>query len=450
MSTNDGVSTAGEAFIPFVRQDLVEMCLADGKLPADHRPAFRRLTELLTTTVHFEFLHISDEVKRHYAPFDPDRETVLLDNSEETRTTSRERILKVFHSIAHRANCFEIDREQIREYIDSPTLIELRTSVDLDDFKQVICYGRGDVFKTTDVRGFLRRRKIKADVLQRVLLLLECRDDEPSPQKDGRKKVKTPQFQPGKIYTFLYKDVPKFDLELLFPNVKVGMKLKDKLMFGVPAIGGAVGVLFKTIPQIVILAGVILFLVGGHSWSRRLGVTEETMDAGMPILTALMGVVIALGGLAFKQWTSYRKKRVEFLKEVSEQLFFRNLATNRSVFHRIIDSAEEEETKEMILVLYHLMTWEGEAPDRMELDQRIEAWMKAEFETTVDFDIDGPLATLARVRGTLPDGRVASMVETDEDGRLHALSLEEAGVLLGAQPPFGLRPVPCPERSDAE
>lgn len=57
----------------------------------------------------------------------------------------------------------------------------------------------------------------------------------------------------------------------------------------------------------------------------------------MPVLIALMGVVIALGGLAFKQWGGYRKKHIQLLKDVSDRMFFRILATNRSVFHRVID-----------------------------------------------------------------------------------------------------------------
>ncbi len=173
----------------------------------------------------------------------------------------------------------------------------------------------------------------------------------------------------------------------------------------------------------------VLFFWGARTWADRLGVTAESAGRVMPVLTALLGVTVALGGLAFKQWTSYQKKKIAFLREVSEQLFYGNLATNRSVFHRIIDSAEEEEGKEMILVLYHLFTHCGVPPTRPTLDARIESWMRERFETVIDFDIDSALRNLMELRGHLPDGRDLTLLTEDSEG-LHILPPDDARTLL--------------------
>ncbi|HPO99072.1 MAG TPA: DUF3754 domain-containing protein, partial [bacterium] len=43
------------------------------------------------------------------------------------------------------------------------------------------------------------------------------------------------QFVPGQTYLLNFKNVPKADLEIIFPNVKISITLKDKLLFWVPA-----------------------------------------------------------------------------------------------------------------------------------------------------------------------------------------------------------------------
>jgi hypothetical protein len=45
-------------------------------------------------------------------------------------------------------------------------------------------------------------------------------------------------FNPGTMIVKLFKNIPKGDLEMLFPNAQVGMKLKDKLLMGGFALGG--------------------------------------------------------------------------------------------------------------------------------------------------------------------------------------------------------------------
>lgn len=421
----DSSARRREAFIPYVRSDLIDMCVQDGKLQGKQVAKFRQLAEILSAYVHYDFQKTIDEIKKHYATFDPDREIDPRQQAEASEA-SAERVVTLFETVAKRANYFEITADQIRESFDAVTLIDLQTEVDLDDFKRVRCFATGDLYKTTEVKKLFRKRKVRVDVLQRVLLLLHFQDADYFNKRKKKRPLGEASFQPGKIYVYHYKDVPKFDLELLFPNVQVGMTWKDKLMFGVPAVGGSIGVLFKAAPQMLIIVGAIMFFVAGADWAAKVGVTQDSVSNVMPVLTALMGVIIALGGLAFKQWSNYRNKRIEFLKDVSEQLFFRNLATNRSVFHSVIDSAEDEENKEMLLVLYHLIVSPKGSLTRDQLDARIEQWMKERFGTVIDFDIDGPLENLKALRGPTRDGREVPLVQTDADGHLLAATLDDA------------------------
>ena len=415
-----------EAFIPYLRDDLIEMCLKEGLLSESQNKSFKDFCKILTAHLHFEFLKYGEAVKKNYGPFDPDRDTIQVETDIDL-DEREQKLTELFRSTAERANYFEIDKEQIEECFDKVTLIDLQTTVDLDDFDRVLCFARGDIDKTTTVKTLFKTKEVDVDVLQRVLLLFKFKDEEYFKSSKEKQKVrKESSFEPGMIYAYFYKDVPKYDLELLFPNVKIGMNFKQKLFFAVPAIGGSIAMLLKVIPQLLILIGVILFLIGGPAWLAKIGVTEDAVSNFMPVMVAIMGVTIALGGIAFKQWGSYRKKRIQLLKDVSEQLFFRNLATNRSVFHRVIDSAEEEETKEMLLVFFHLISSPDEKLTRESLDGKIEQWMLKRFGTAIDFDIDGPLGSLTKLRGPARDGTESALVTIAEDGIIEAVPLEDA------------------------
>jgi len=419
-----------EAYIPYLRDDLVAMCLKDGLLSGTESKGFKELCEILTAHLHFEFLKYGEAVKKHYGPFDPDRDTISVKENVD-REQGEEELLKLFRATAERANYFEISNEQIKECFDAVTLIDLHTVVDLEDFDRVLCYARGDIDKTVTVKKWFKKKEIDVDILQRVLLLFKFKGEDYFESSKLKQKVrKESSFEPGMIYAYYYKDVPKYDLELLFPNVRIGMNLKQKLLFAIPAIGGSIGVLLKVVPQLLILIGVILFLIGGPAWLTEVGLTEEAVSSFMPVMIALMGVVMALGGIALKQWGGYRKKRIQLLKDVSEQLFFRNLATNRSVFHRVIDSAEEEEAKEMLLVFYHLISSPEEKLTRETLDAKIEKWMEERLGSMIDFDIDGPLGNLTKLRGPARDGKEVALVETGEDGILRTVPLEDAKHVL--------------------
>lgn len=99
------------------------------------------------------------------------------------------------------------------------------------------------------------------------------------------------------MYVYLYKDIPKFDLEFLFPNIKVSMTWKDRLLLGVPAIGASIPLLLKVLPQLLLIVGVILFLIFGPSSIPTFRLSENQVRNIMPILVATLSLVVTLGDL---------------------------------------------------------------------------------------------------------------------------------------------------------
>ena len=220
-------------------------------------------------------------------------------------------------------------------------------------------------------------------------------EDLTAEQLKRRNKARLP-CQPGKIYLYQYKDVPKADLEILFPNVQVSMNSRDRIMLSIPAAAATIGTIVKIGGRFILLAAAIAL-----AFKIDLPFVDES-KARVPEIQTLaiifLGVLGALIGLFFKQYTSIKNKRIGFLKEVSEHLFFRNIAMNKAVFNRIIDDGEDEDCKEAMLVYYHLLTHDGEPLNREGLDEKIQDWMKDSFDTVIDFDIDGPIEKLKNLR----------------------------------------------------
>lgn len=422
-----------EAFIPYRRTDIIELCIEDGKLSSAEEQKFRDFCTILSAYYHFKFHHELEIFKDNYAPFNPDADTKSrVENTSSEKLKMEAQVVSSFQTILEQANYRPMSKANLEAAFEDNSLIELKTDVDFDDFDQMVCFCRGDSKKTIQVKKLFQKVDLEVDTYERVALLIKCKPREYfEAQKVDIEKL---NFTPGKMYVYLYKNIPKYDLEFIFPNVKVSMTLKDRLILGVPAIGAAIPIFLKIIPQLLLIFGVIAFLVLGPSAAQEFGLIaqEEDVNNMTRILLGVLSMGIALGGFAMRQYTNYKNKQLKFQKDVTETLFFKSMSTNVGVFQSLIDAAEEEECKEIILVYYHLLT--SNLPLTPEqLDDRIEQWMEEKFNTKIDFDIQGPLNNLGKIRGKLIKDGVdeAKVIEVplltfDEDKCCQVLALDDA------------------------
>lgn len=421
-----------EAFIPYRRSDLIELCVEDGKLsPADVQK-FRDFCEILSAYYHFQLHQTLEILKDNFTPFNPDADTKSrIELTSGQKAEKQRKLVATFKNLLERANYIPVSEEMLQRVFQENSLIELKTKVDLDEFEQIVCYYRGDSQKTTPVKKLLKTVEKKVDVFERVVLLLKFKDFAYFASKKA--KLEKLNFTPGQMYVYLYKDIPKFDLEFLFPNIKVSMTWKDRLLFGVPAIGASIPLLLKVLPQLLLIVGVILFLIFGPSSIPTFKLGEDQVRNIMPILVATLSLIVALGGFAFRQYTNYNNKKIKFQKQVTDTLFFRNMANNASVFGALIDAAEEEECKEIILVYYHLLT-SNTSLNPAQLDNQIEAWMEEKFGTKIDFDINGPLRNLQAIRGNIAEEEASTseipLLTYDDRGFCQVPSLEDAKTVI--------------------
>jgi len=426
-----------EAFIPYRRSEIVELCLEDGKLAAADEQKFRDFCQILSAYYHFQFHQRLELLKDNFAPFDPGADT--KSRTEPTPGQCHQmadQLIDEFHNIMSAANYVRLSQADLQQFFEEKPSIQLKTEVNFDEFDRMVCYCRGDIYQMHLVKKlFFRKVEEQVEVFQRLVFLLKFKDAEYFAEQT--KKSKKLKFNPGKMYLYLYKNIPKFDIEFLFPNVEISMTWKDRLLFGVPAIGAGIAILLRILPQVLLIIGVILFFTGVPSGLEESGIedlkaSEDQVSNFMPVMVALLSLLITLGGFAFKQYNTYKSKLIRFQKKVTETLFFRQMANNQGVLQFLIDTAEEEECKEIILVYYHLMT-SNQPLTRSQLDDRIEKWMDENFGTKIDFDINAPLGNLEGIRGKIvKSGADAAtpaevpLLTYDRQGNCQILPLEDA------------------------
>ncbi|MEA5510210.1 TMEM143 family protein [Crocosphaera sp. UHCC 0190] len=428
-----------ESFIPYRRTDLINLCLEDGKLRDEDIKIFREFCEILSAFFHFRFHQTLESIKDNYVVFNPNTDIQPLNSpSLRDHEAMKIQVIAGFNYILERANYQQLPNRIIQQSLDKKSLINLKTEIDFDDFEQFFCYYRGDIDETITQKkfGFFEREKI-VDILERVVLLIHFKGEGYFQAKAKKnKQEKELNFIPGKMYLYFYKNIPKLDIELLFPNIRTSMTWKDRLLFGVPAIGAAVPLILKAVPNILIIIVAISILINAPSIVEFIKVEKEKVRDIMPILVATLSLTITLGGFAFRQYNQYKSKQIKFQKEVSDTLFFKNLANNASVFQALADIAEEEECKEIILVYYHLLTSQEKfTPEQ--LDRKIEQWMTEKLGIDLNFDIHGPLNNLQHIHGKIVTGKSdeneqidVPILSYDEQGNILVLPLKKARMVI--------------------
>lgn len=395
----------GERFIPFRKAGIVRMC-AD-EIPESERESFEAFTVLLASLLHHEFRTRLEALKDAYQPFNPDtgvRTVIELDATE--RQAAQERLVEELTALAEAANFERIDAEDLDQAFAEESLMKVRLEADFDDFEEIVFYRRGERTRQEEVKHLLglRRKTITFTNYGKVLVYVKFKDAAHFEAHD--REVEDLPFTPESTIIKLFQDVPRADLEMLFPNAQVRMRPIDKLLIGVPAVvSGIVVVVTKLVAALL----PVLLLLG--FW---LGVRDEPVQLDQAQLIALGAGLGALGGFLVRQFSKFKNRKIKFMKALSENLYFRNLDNDAGVFHHLLDAAEEEEVKEAVLAYHFLRT--AEAPlTAAELDARIEGWFARRWEADFDFDVADGVGKLRRL-GLVEDGQ----------GHLTAVPLDEA------------------------
>ena len=368
-------------FIPFRRTDLVQMCLSLERLDVQQKAAFDAALQRIEGHFHQEFRQLKQELKHAYGPLDPDADTRVVEEFRDEQASDRLAILLA--QVLDRANYERVTRTQLEQSLNSASLFNLKLHVNLEEFEEALLFTRGGSPRTEQVSSFfgLRRRTVDFVNYDRVVLYLRFKEDIEAESTLGG-------CQPGSTMIKLFQNVPGADVEMLFPNTRVGMRLLDKLLIGIPALVSG-GIVMTT------KLGTTLLLIGSllGFW---LGTSSEPVELNKGTVLVLLAGLGALGGYLWKQYSSFRNRKLRFAQALTESLYFKLLDNNAGVVFRLLDEAEDSECNESLLAYYFLLA--AAAPlSAQELDGEIEQWFEKRWQSRLDFEIDDALNKLRQL-----------------------------------------------------
>ncbi|MEL7303766.1 MAG: TMEM143 family protein, partial [Pseudomonadota bacterium] len=398
-----------ETFLPVTRMALVDrLTKPQAWQPGEARQA-TKFFQYLAYWRKQSYAASNMGIEQDYEPFNPD--TDLLQTRQYTeleRFKMQKRLVSHMEHMLTQANFVRVKPTDVEIIMTTETHYGLDFHVDLDAFEELLVFYRGASTRKDQqrtLRRFYRKTEIKVPVYQRLFILFKLKPTEKRieevmrQKKIGRKQAtkyverlrrSVPEgVTSDNIYMKMFRDMPRADIEMIFPNTRVKFRLMDKLKLGVT--GGA---------------GVGAGLLGSAG--------KIALIASNPIPAAL--AIMGLGGVAVRQVMGAFNQHRKYMVVMAQNLYFHALADNRGVLFLLGDNAAEEDVKEEILLYSVLCKETVHRSDLPDVDRAIEQYLKATFGVEVDFDVEDALDRL------LADG----LVTMDDAGMLYAMPPEQA------------------------
>jgi hypothetical protein len=367
-----------QAFVPARVRELASALDSTPWSSSEEQGLFQMFTRLVSALYHHEFHGREQAVIEAWDRMDRGASLGTAANATSTVTTELQRLLED-------ANYTRVSTAELDDALSRESLIPLRLEADFEIYDELLIYRRGSHRDTVEIprwRG-LRSTPRTITVDERVVVHARIRPaswfDEHDIEPRDRRVV------PGQMSLKQFQNVPRADIEMLLPSTRVRFRPIDILLVGVPAVASGIAVLAtKLLPTL----GLVFLLVA--AW---LGFRDDRPTLDQTALVILFGGVVTLGGFLFRQWAKLKNRRVEYLKTLTENLYFRTLADGPGVIHTLLSSAEQQEVIEVV-VAYRFLLTSPRGMTARELDAKVEEWLQATCQRQIDFDVDHAVAKL--------------------------------------------------------
>ena len=403
-----------EKFIPLTLGALVDRLTVPSAWRRGEARAARRLFRYMDYWRRQQYAASLIDLLHSYEPFSPDSDLLITrEYTPDERRAMQKRVVSQMAGLLTQANYERIDPAAVEVILTKDSTYGLDLHVDFTAFEECLIFYRGASTKRDqrrNFRKFYRKEEFDIPIFQRLFLLFKLKPfetrvhelmaEQKLTRKEAEKAVKRLRalfpdtVKEGQIYMKLFKNIPRNDIEMIFPNTRVKFRMLDKIKLGVTG-GGAFGAgVFGTASKVA---------AGG-------------LVATNPV--ALAGAVATLGGVAFRQTMNFINQKNRYMVVMARNLYFHAMADNRGVIIKLADRAAEEDVKEEILLYCVLAKERSKRADLPAIDAAIEQYLTTSFGISVDFDLEDALGRL------IADG----LVKEEPDGTLVTLSPEHAAL----------------------
>jgi hypothetical protein len=402
---------AREKFLPVTRHALLDRLTVSSLWPNGDAAQARRFMRYLDYWRRHSYAMKLLDLEQTYEPFSPDTDLLQTRTfSPEERMTMQKRLVSQMTELLTQANFTRVNPADFHVILTKDSHYGLDLQVDIKAFEEVLIFYRGATTvpeRRRDIRkAYIGWKEVKVPVFQRLFILFklkpfdkrvrELMEEKSIDRKEAEGIVKRLRrllpdtVSSDHIYIKLFKNMPRSDVEMIFPNTKVRFRLFDKIKFGVTA-GGGLG-------------------VGAIGTASKIAIASNPYT----LVMALAG----LGGVAVRQASNFINQRNRYMVVMARNLYFHSMADNRGVMTLLADRAAEEDIKEEILLYSVLARKRMSIRDLNAVDKEIEAFLAKTFGIDVDFDVEDALARLKQ----------EGVVNEEADGALTVLPPQEAAL----------------------
>lgn len=405
-----------ETFIPVTITALVDRLIDQQAWPPGQARHAHRFFRYLEYWRRQNYTARMLELQPTYEPFSPDTDLLITRKySDDELEEMQARVIEEMRVLLRQANYTEVRPEDVGIVLTKESHYGLDLHVDLGAFDECLLFYRGATTRSDTRRNwrkFMRREEFEIPIFQRMFILFKLKPFEERvreimiKEKLNRREAEKilrklrsllpKEVSEDRIYMKLFKNIPRSDLEMCFPNTQVRFRLFDKLKLGVTAGGG--------------------LSVGAVGAAGKLALV-----ASNPVAAA--GAVAGLGAVAFRQFMSFTNQKQRYMVIMAQNLYFHSMADNRSAMVMLAERAGEEDVKEEMLLYSVLAKETATRADLPAIDAAIEHYLFNEFGITVDFDLEDALERL------IEDG----IVRENSDGRLETLPPDKASLHLDSK-----------------
>ena len=404
-----GSQVKRERFIPITRFALIDRLTHAQAWPRGQAIHARRFFRYLDYWRQQQYSAQMLALEQAYEPFSPDSDLLMTRQyTEHERIALQRRVVGGMEQLLTQANYTKIDPSQIELIMTRESHYGLDLHVDLGAFDELLIYYRGASSRKDQRRTlskFMRKQEFDVPIYRRLFVMFKLKPaaqrveelmrDKRIPRKAAEKTVRwtrkmmSTEVRDDCVYMKLFKNMPRTDIEMIFPNTRVNFRSMDKLKLGITSGAGL---------------GVGMFGAVG----------KLALAASNPVAAA--GAAVGLGTVAFRQGMKFMNQRQRYMMIMAQNLYFHAMADNSGVIMKLAARAAEEDFKEEVLLYSVLAKQRVHRSELPAVDAAIERYLAETFDTCVDFDISDALGRL------IAEGIVTEL----SDGTLVTLPPEEA------------------------
>jgi hypothetical protein len=402
-----------EKFLPVTRHSVLDRLTVPERWPDGDANHARRFFLYLDYWRRHSYAMSLLALEQAYEPFSPDTDLLHTRTfSAQERGDLQARLVAKMSKLLEQANFTRVDPASFHIILTKDSHYGLDLQVDVHAFEEILIFYRGATTKTERRRdprkAYLGWKDVKVPVFQRLFIMFklkpfdarvrEVMQEKNIDRKDAEAVVRRLRrmlphtVSSDFVYMKLFKNMPRSDVEMIFPNTRVRFRLFDKIKFGVTA-GSGLGV-------------------------GAIGTASKIALASNPY--TLVMALAGLGGVAVRQASNFINQRNRYMVVLARNLYFHSMADNRGVMTLLADRAAEEDIKEEMLLYAMVAGKRVGVGDLKAIDAEIERYLSSTFGIDVNFDVEDALARLRR------DG----IVVEGADGALSVLGPAEAAARI--------------------